>query len=377
VTGMQPGEIRALRPEELALLAAIAAGQPVPPMTLKLPARRHGRADEEEDSDGETEAAPRPTKPPRFGTRAWRNAPAGGPSGGGREAAPRGAPGRGSGHSPNEGRRGLSPSGMARPGRTDFQRSPKQPSGHFKPRRFGSAAAGRPAPAGQASERRPPREPRGFRGERPEGFQRRPPRGGEGSAAPSGTARRGDFNSRPTARASYTGRAAEGRGGRRPPGAAQRPRGGRPEGAPFESRPGKPARGRGGWTPRPPGARPSFAAGSPRAPGERFAPRPPGGGGFRGKPASSRGGFKGRPPGAPSFERPSPGGRGAPPRGGPHGTRGGRPSGGGWGTKPHAAGGPGHGGGRPFSGRGGRGGRPEGRRGPPRPRGGAPRGPKR
>src|SRR5450755_3878988 len=66
VAGMQPGEVRALRPEELALLTAVAGGQPVPPMTLKLPARRHGRADEDADSEGEAGPQPRAPKPPRF-----------------------------------------------------------------------------------------------------------------------------------------------------------------------------------------------------------------------------------------------------------------------------------------------------------------------
>ncbi len=75
VAGMQPGELRALRPEELALISAVAGGQPVPPMTLSLPARRHGRADEE-SSDGAEDAGERPPKPPRFGTRPWRNAAA-------------------------------------------------------------------------------------------------------------------------------------------------------------------------------------------------------------------------------------------------------------------------------------------------------------
>ena len=382
VTGMQPGEIRALRPEELALLDAVASGQAVPPMTLKLPARRHGRADGDEDSDGETETAPRPPKPPRFGTRAWRNAPAGGPSGGSRDAAPPGAAARGSG--PPEGRRGAPPTGVLRPGRTDSGAGPKQ-HGPFKPGRpFGSSPGGRQPRAGEGTGGRGPRGRQEFRTERPEGFQRRPPQGRPGLGAPSGTARRGDFNPRPTTRPGYGGRPAEGRGGRKPgsPGARQdsRPRGGRTEGAPFQPRPGKPAGGRGGWTPRPHGARPAFGGGTPRGPGERFQPRPAGGAGFRGKAASSRGGFKGRQAGAPSFERPRPPGRGAPPRGGPrgqHGTRGGKPPGGGWGTKPPGAGGLGHGGGRAFHGRGGRGGRPEGRRGPPRPRGGAPRGPKR
>jgi 23S rRNA pseudouridine2605 synthase len=383
VAGMQPGEIRALRPEELALLAAVGAGQPVPPMTLKLPARRHGRADEEEDSDGETETAPRPPKPPRFGTRAWRNSAAGGPSAGSRAPVPRGATGHGSGHSA-DGRSGAPPSSRPRPGRTDFAAGPKQHRGPLKPGRpFASSSGSRPPRAGEGSEGHGPRGRREFRMERPEGFRRDAPRGRPGLGAP-GAGRRGDSNPRPTTGAGYRGKPADGRGGRRPgPSGAQQgspQRGGRPEGASFHSRPGKPAGGRGGWTPRPAGARPAFGGGTPRAPGERFHARPTGGAGFRGKAASTRGGFKGGPPGAPSFERRRPPGRGAPPGGGPrgqHGTRGGGATGGGWSTKPPAAGGARHGGGRAFPGRGGRGSRPESRRGPPRPRGGAPRGPKR
>ena len=60
VAGMQPGQLRPLRPEELAVVEAVAAGQPVPPVTLSLPPRRHGRA--EEDGEAEGEANRRPPK---------------------------------------------------------------------------------------------------------------------------------------------------------------------------------------------------------------------------------------------------------------------------------------------------------------------------
>jgi 23S rRNA pseudouridine2605 synthase len=368
VAGMQPGEIRALRPEELAVLAAVAAGQPVPPMTLKLPARRHGRAEDDEASDGEAPAAPRPPKPPRFGTRAWRQASSGGPSGGSREASPQGRrpPATGSGHS---GGRSRAPSSTgARPGGRAFGGAPERKPGPFKPGRpFARPTAGRP-PAGERPAG-PGRYPgRQFRTEGPEGFQ---PRG----RPAQGSARRGDATSRPAAGfGGYRGKPAQARGAWRPgprPGASAR--GGRAEGGGgFRPRPGKPAGGGEGWTTRAPG---SGGARGGRGPGERFAPRPPGAGGFRGKPAPRGEGFERRPGGAPRFERPRPPGRGSPPRG-QQDARGGRPTRGAWGAKPSTGGSPRQGAGRTSPGdRHGR--RPEGRRGPPGPRGGAPRGPRR
>jgi 23S rRNA pseudouridine2605 synthase len=409
VAGMQPGEVRSLRPEELALLTAVAAGQPVPPMTLKLPARRHGRADEEAETEGEAEARPRAPKPPRFGTRAWRNTPHGpGPK---RPDSPQRGEAARAGGNPRTARPAASDTGFARSG---------------APRGFKRAgpreARGRPE-AGRASWTPPRERPPATEGERPA-------RRGKDGAAGSRDFRTAGRDGATRGHSSF--------GRRTPREPTSSPRGGR-QGPSFH---GKPAEGRGGWKPRAPGGRPGMGgrdarpeerrgaafkpraeAGRPRFGGSEgraggFAPRgEKGGAGFRGRPAeggqrwkprsseTGRGhpegggpgpgkrfpprsgeGFRGRTAegrseGSGRPERGfggarSPRGR-APPRGRPEGGRGERPAGAGrFGGPPSSRGRPGGSSPRPSPG-GSRGRPPEGRRGPPRPRGGAPRGPKR
>ncbi len=370
VAGMQPGEIRALRPEELAILAAVAGGQPVPPMTLKLPPRRHGRAEEDEESDGQATSAPRPAKPPRFGTRAWRQTAPGGPPGGSRQASP---PGRGFSRSsspPSNGRSRGVPNSSPRPEGRGFGAAPPARRDSFKSGR----PVGRPSsggrPAAEAGLGRVPRGKPTFGTERRGGFQ---PRGRAAPGRPHG----GDASPRTAGTSPEWRRPAEARGARRPG-----PPGARPFASAQGGRPGqeRASRGHEGWKTRPPGARRPPGGGARPAQGGRFAPRPPGPPGFRARAPSAGGGFQRRAGGASGFERPSQPGHGKPARGGPPGqrvARGERPSGASWGGKPSTAGGRGHGAGRAFPGRGGRGSRPEGRRGPPRPRGGTPKGPKR
>jgi 23S rRNA pseudouridine2605 synthase len=393
VAGMQPGELRPLRPEELAVIEAVAAGRPVPPMTLSLPARRHGRADDDELQDSEEASTPRPPKPPRFGTRQWRNAPEGGgevrkardarpPGPGFERGGARGAQ-RPDKRAPWAAGRTTGPSrgaGTQRPPRPG-ERPPRRGEGAPKDARGGTDARGFGRGPPGARPDTPGRSPREAFGRREGGGRdfhakppgrsafpaaRRGPPGGrpdgrEGTRGGFGPRAGGDFRAKPSA-----GRGSFSPGRRGPPG--------RDAEAGREGFGGKPANGRGGFS----SARRGPPGGRPGAP-ER---RPPGrGGGFgrgfgakEGPGQGGRPGVRRGPPGAASgFERgraPNrgpPAGRGGPdPRRGPPGGRPGAPWTGGAGTaKPSGA--------RPGHGQGGRGRPPESRRGPPRPRGGAPR----
>jgi 23S rRNA pseudouridine2605 synthase len=357
VAGMQPGELRELRPEELAIIAAVAAGQAVPPMTLSLPPRRHGRADEDAE-DGAADAPARPPKPPRFGTREWRHAAAG-------KAAPRGhaAEDKGAG-SPV--RATWRPRASLAPGRGP-ERRPAGPPRSFAPARGENGSRKGAAGSGALPDarRRAPSADAGF-------VRRGPPRGDAGRSGrpprdrPEGS---GDGRGRPErrppgARPGFTGGKPAGRRGfgRREDGADAR---GRPEG-----RRGEPAPARRG----PPGAASRF-----RGPGPSGLDKGPGrregaGRDFRGKPAEAGRGARRGTFGPPDARRGNSPGRGPPPRGLPAG----RPGGG---RAAGARGGPGQrtrppGGGRPAEGRTSRGRPGETRRGPPRPRGG-PRSPRR
>ncbi len=411
VAGMQPGELRALRPEELALISAVAGGQPVPPMTLSLPARRHGRADEE-SSDGAEDAGERPPKPPRFGTRPWRNAaaeastrrgqpPEAGSQAGGHARRSAGLRPPGAGFPPEGRRPGSSPprrqgEGGGNPGGPAAGRGRWGGRGGTSPRAGAGLERGRPsrgvegasnhprdvrggagAPHGAASPRRPHGARPGFEGTRPS------LRGGGR-----------DFRAKPADSRGWTGAergppgARPGSSGRGPPargGGFERRDGG---GADFR---GTPADSRGPWSGakrRPTGARPGFGGKRPTARGEGVG-RPDGGGRhFPAKPAPRAGGWSGArdAPAGPQRE-----GRGGAARGPPtagawkggsgvrRGPPGDRPRGGkGWGGAPGAEQRP-RSGSAPRASSGGRahGRPPEGRRGPPRPRGGAPRGPRR
>jgi 23S rRNA pseudouridine2605 synthase len=403
VAGMQPGELRALRPEELALIAAVAGGQPVPPMTLTLPARRHGRADEDSESDGAADGAPRPPKPPRFGTRPWRNAAAGAsgprqPRQGTGEA--RKGHGRGASARPEGLQKGGSSRG--RPGPFDGERdagrrSPPESGatwakGGRSPQRGGVERGGpsRRADAtthgraglrdvrggaghgAGASTHRPGRTWPGFEGGKPstagEGLGRKD-NGRDFRAKPAGS-RRGEKRGPPGGRGGYGSGRLSGRG----EGPGQRDGGGRD----FRA---KPAGSRGGWSGDkrgPVGARgPGRGEGTGNASGGRDS---------RAKPAGSRGGWSGARR-EPPFAARGEGRGGGPPPEGPKGARGVRrgapgerpPGGSRWtgmragaGYRPRPGSGP-----RPSNTRGARGRPPQGPRGPPRPRGAGPRGPKR
>ena len=371
VAGMQPGELRPLRPEELALIAAVAEGKPVPPMTLNLPARRHGRADEDAESE---DGAPRPSKPPRFGRRPFRQAPGGAAStsGGTRPSSrpfARGGPGGGRGPGGGVGLAGGTRPTSARPGQGAWKRDAnahRGAAGAGGPRRPGGKeglARGADGPRFQGARsprsgatgfggpgRKPPGARPSFAGKRPPAEGERPGRPAWGGRdAPRTVSSRGGF---PDAR-------------RGPPGAGRGP-GGRDAGS-------RDFRPKGERSFSSAGRGPKGAAGRPErrdAGGKDFHPRPGGArGGFsssrRTSPAGhgdARPSSRGRPPsgGAPG------GPRGGPPRGRPHQggfSPGGRPAGGGRGPPRAPGGGPRR--------------APQGRRGPPRPRGGGPRSPRR
>lgn len=371
VAGMQPGELRPLRPEELALIAAVAEGKPVPPMTLNLPARRHGRADEDVETE---DGAPRPPKPPRFGTRPFRQAPGGAasaPGGRGRSSRPfaRGGPGGGRG-------------AVGGVGLEDGARSTSPRAGQGAWTRDASAHRGAP---GAAGTRRPPgREglARGSDGPRFQGA--RSPRGGAtgfgGPARKPSGARPSFAGKRPPAEGERPGRPAWG-GGDAPRTASSR-------GGFQGARRGPPGAGRGPGGHdagsrdfRPKGERSFSSAGrGPRGAAGRPERRDAGGKDFHPRPGGARGGFSSTrrpPPAGQGDARPSsrgrppsggaPGGRrGGPPRGRPHQggfSPGGRPAGGGRGPPRAPGAGPGR--------------APQGRRGPPGPRGGGPRSPRR
>jgi 23S rRNA pseudouridine2605 synthase len=404
VAGMQPGELRALRPEELRTLEAVAGGQPVPAMTLSLPARRHGRAEEESESDasGGIRETP-PPKPPRFGTPPWhaareqrgastraefRGGPAGGPppAGGqrrfdrgdstGRDNGKPGHPRREGSFQARPGGRGFGGlrtgrPGAERPARGERSGGPLRGRAGFSGTSsrgggggFSAGATLRPARPGFGRPRRPDeasrpaREGRGFPpapGARSFGAPGGPRTGRPGSARP---ARKVSTAGHPRQEAgSFPSGPGGGGGGRRP----GRPELGRPargdqgasrpprEGRRFPARPG--GRGFGAGRGRP--ARAGAASGHPPREG-RASRAPPTGGPFgagggprKERPAFERGGGRGRPSG-----------RGGP----PSGARGGKP----FGKRPAKTGA-----------RGWRGGPPSrGQRGPPRP-GGGPRRPTR
>ncbi len=414
VAGMQPGELRPLRPEELAVVEAVAAGQPVPAVTLGLPPRRHGRANDDAEPAGDGGEEAGEVAPPRkTGAAATGFRP--------RPGGARGAsPGRGP---PREGRPVGEGGGWprARPG---LQRGGPHgagaPSGRAPEAGYGfrgkssggpgaragfqhSKAAGRGAPRG-----RPEDGGGGFRAKAAAGAwggaRRGPPGGRPGFQHPGGPSR-GASPGRNEGGGGFRGKPAAAFGG---PG--RRPSGGRPgfqqAGGPSRGASpgrneggggfrGKPAVAFGGPGRRPAGGRPGFQhAGGPSrgaSPGRSAS-----GGGFRGKPAAAFGGPGGRRPpgGRPGFQHAGGPGRGAPAGGTAGGSRG-KPSAGGFsggrrglpGSRPAGERGAAPGRvSRPAAAKGGswrapRGaprGRPsEGGRGPLRPAGGKPRAPRR
>jgi 23S rRNA pseudouridine2605 synthase len=77
VHGLRPGGIRKLLREEIELVKGVAQGSAPPPIALKLPARRHGRAGGNEDTEEEA-SAPRgpPRRDPRSPAPQRRGSPA-------------------------------------------------------------------------------------------------------------------------------------------------------------------------------------------------------------------------------------------------------------------------------------------------------------
>ncbi len=405
VAGMQPGELRPLRPEELAVVEAVAAGQPVPAVTLSLPPRRHGRANDDAETAGDGGEEAGEAGPPRNARAGaalgFRPRPAGGqqkPRTGGARGA---SPGRGP---PREGRPAAAGGGWPR-ARTGVQRG--GPPGRGVPSGRGPQAGRgfRNAPAGTAG--RDPGARAGFQPSHPAAGGGPPGRteGGGGFRGKSaGGARGGPRRGPPGARPGFQHAGDAGRGTAggfrgKPSGAASGgPRRGPPGGRPGLQHSGGPARGvpadraargafrgkpsGGAWAGArrgPPGGRPGFqnasSSGRGTAGGFRGKPSGPFGGGGRGpkggrpgfqhaggpgRGAPAAGGFRGK-PAAGSFS----GGRRGPPASRPGGKRGpapGRasrssaPRGGSW-SAPRGA--------------------PRGGRGPPRPAGGKPRGPRR
>ncbi|MGO9065750.1 MAG: pseudouridine synthase [Myxococcaceae bacterium] len=409
VAGMQPGEIRPLRPEELALIEAVAAGQPIPPMTLSLPARRHGRAQDDgaEEAEGEGKAPPKGRAPPRGRTRAAGGTASGFPGRGPPSARPAGQRNRPQGHGnwPSA-RPGLAREGSGAPSRGTASGPPARGAGGFSPKR--------PAGAGWAGARRgPPGAPAALKraGGPGRGAQLgRPEQGGRDvRAKPAGGGWAGARRSPPGAPASFqrSGVSERGRPERGGQDVRAKPAGGGwagarrgPPGAPAAFQPGaasergRPERGGRPWVGKPSGrGGASRRPGPPRAPaafqrgaasergrperaGRDFRLKPSGGGwaggrrgpaGGEGGPAGAKGGLRpsrGPPPGRNFSSR-------GPPRERPSGARdwtaskeghsGRRPR---FGPRTEA------GGGRPRPPSGGRG-------GPPRPLGGKPRGPRR
>jgi 23S rRNA pseudouridine2605 synthase len=339
VAGMQPGELRALRPEEIRTLEAVAGGQPVPPMTLTLPARRHGRAEEEAEADEPSGLrTPRPPKPPRFGT--WHAA-----------RGQRGESGRAEVYRQPAGRH--PPAGEGSPFERGGSKAARSPG---RPRRADTRL---PVPPGGRGPGAPPGRLRAARPSQNESF-RPPPQGGRGLAR------------KPTYGASHgRRRTGVGPGGEQPAFGRPRRGEGNSAGSPREERgfPGRPQKkGFGAQGGRPPG-RPAYgrapradtAPGRPARPGRSF-PGQPGSRGF--------GPARGQPPRRPAFGQALRGesGSGRPPGKGPSfpGRPGGRGSSGG-GGRPLS---------RPAFGRPPRGdaapsrGPRDGRRFPPRPGGG-------
>ncbi len=394
VAGMQPGELRPLRPEELAVVEAVAAGQPVPPVTLGLPPRRHGRADEDAEAEGDIPRRPPKASSPGGGASGTRGAfatPARGPGRGPPSPGrPRGRPfrrGEGTGVPPRGPRQGLPE------GRPSFQRTGQAPpdAASRRPPRgdrdFRERAAG-------GARSQPPGAPTGFRPERGslrEGPSGPPRRGGRDVQAAASSGRwAGARTGRPGAPKGFQRTGASPRDGR-PPG----PRGGRD----FQGKPGGWAGGRG-----PSRSHQGFEDGATSARGGRPRPPPRGGRDFQKKPGTGgwaggrsgpprapnsfqRGGASSRdapsgPPqrGRPDFRgKPPEGGRGKPAwRGVSRPPEGGRPSSTAPRQRPPRGGwaGAGRGSGGPRRGPSGDGGRP-GRGGPRRPVDRKPGGPRR
>lgn len=72
VQGLRPGGVRKLTREEIERVREIAAGGPLPPLTLRLPARRHGKSAggfERGDDEGFDEGEAPPEKPKNPGRR--------------------------------------------------------------------------------------------------------------------------------------------------------------------------------------------------------------------------------------------------------------------------------------------------------------------
>ena len=272
VAGMQPGELRPLRSDELRTVEAVAAGQPVPPMTLALPPRRHGRTGTDDD-EAPPSIGPTPTAPRRSGAPPARGAPRHAGRGFQPRARATTPPGKGGRSSPRETRPGAS--GQPSPGqdrRPRFGAPRPAEGGPFErtgPRSGGSGQRGR----WEGQRPRPVKPP----GPRDGGRFGRPgtPFRGSGKPRPwqkhgrrSGSAGRAGGSDRPAPEIEHRGTTA---GSLRAPRRPWSPGGGAPRrgaaehhGAGYARRPGWKRPGR----VHPPG----------RGPQRRGPPRPRGGG---------------------------------------------------------------------------------------------------
>jgi 23S rRNA pseudouridine2605 synthase len=263
VAGLGSGQVRPLTAEEVRRVEGIAAGEPLPPVELFLPPRRHGRSGDDdaelhgtEEATAGQSATPGRTRAPRAGPPGGRGAKRGpgqvgtrfprqrdtGPGPGRAGASPRRAGGHaggraeGSEHRPSDRRWSTPDAERTRP----HDRSPRRPGSDMP--RFGRG---------------------GGRGSRPP--ERAPSSGGPGAAGDV----RGDWSEARPARAGRGPSA--GRGSRPPrPRAFSSDRSGTPDDSrPRRTEPGAQRTGRAGD--------PAPRSGPPR--GERWggARRPPGG----------------------------------------------------------------------------------------------------
>jgi 23S rRNA pseudouridine2605 synthase len=171
VAGLAPGQVRPLTPEEVRRVEGIAAGEPLPPVELFLPPRRHGRsgADGAELDGAEEVEAERPAK--RGGTQAPPAAPPG-------ERGARRGPGRAGTRSPHP--RGARP-GPERAG-AGFPRQAGAGQGHGGGRAEGSEHRRTDRRWGAPDAERAPRDDRPAR--RPGSEGPRFGRGGGGGSRP-------------------------------------------------------------------------------------------------------------------------------------------------------------------------------------------------
>ena len=204
VAGLAPGQVRPLSPEEVRRVEGIAAGEPLPPVELFLPPRRHGRSG---DDDVEAEPAMEVSTEravPGGGEQRPRPAPRGAAGKGrpGREGRPfireRSArPGRGPERSGRPPARGLFSRGPQKASDTGGDRSEGRPGRAGQRPSFGHGAGRGSRPPGRGSFSPGPRNTSDAGGDRSEG---RPGRAGQRPSFGRGAGR----GSRPSDRRAFS-----------------------------------------------------------------------------------------------------------------------------------------------------------------------------